>query len=95
MLIIMIIMLKLLSLLGHGTKAQKPGTVLALRGLLSSFLSLCNSTFFYFFHYLVHSESHHVKGRIFMAMLIFTKAEDADHPSALKRGAEHPSSSFL
>lgn len=76
----MIIKLKLLSLLGRGTKAQKPGTALALGGSLSSFLSLRNSTFFYFFHYLVRSESRHVKGRILMAVFIFTKAEDADPP---------------
>lgn len=91
----MIITCKLLSLLGQGTKVQKPGTVLALRGLLSSFLSLHNFTLFYFFRYLVPSESLHIKGRIFMTMLIFTKAEDPDPPSTLKCRDEHPSSSFL
>lgn len=39
--------------------------------------------YFTFFHYLVHSEPRHIKGRIFTAVLIFTKAEDADLPPEL------------
>lgn len=37
---------------------------------------------FYYFHYLAHSESYRIKGRIFKTMLIFTGAGYPD-PSAL------------
>lgn len=50
---------------------------------------------FYHFHYLAHSESYHIKGRIFKTKLIFMGAGYPDPLSTLKRQAEHPSSSFL